>query len=481
MVEPLPARTRDANFPDGTAARALLLGERLQAFAFVRLLVAAAVLLGAVFATYVVGIEGLSLPALSACAAFLLAYGLLVFAALRAGRRAEEAARRYRHFVRAAHTTIFVDYVALTAVIWLVGGSRSPFVAFYLLHAMLASVLLTKRAAMAHAAVGYLLLAGMVVGQWSGLVPVQAAAGAVLGDPRGDFRPMLTILAVYGVLTLVATVLMTGIAEKLREGERRLRAAGEDLARLANLRRAFLHVAVHDLREPVQGTVTLLDNIAQGLGGPVSEQQKRWLERGDARLRGLLDLLRDLSVLGELETGRLESVMQPVNLAELAEKIVADHADRAAERGLSLRFEPPAKAPMVRGVERLLSEAITNYVSNALKYAREAGNIVTRVVCSSGRVRLEVADDGPGIDPAQQSRLFREFTRLRSERRDGRPEPQGRGLGLSIVRRIAEAHGGEAGVESAPGVGSTFYFEVPGARGLMESISDAAASVADVS
>jgi signal transduction histidine kinase len=437
----------------------LLLGERLHLFARLRLAVALGILFGAPFAAYVVGIQDLPVPALMTCATLLGLFDLAVFQVVRPYRSPEQAAAGYRLLSRIAHVTILVDYVVLTCAIWLVGGSESPFLAFYLLHAMVASVLLTRRAAFAHALVGYLLLAGIVVGEWRGILPKHRPVGAVPGGPENDVRVVLTVLFVYGLLTAVATYLMTGIAERLRDGERRLREASEDLEKLADLRRSFLHVALHDLRSPVDTVVTLLDNLMAGVGGPLNERQTASVGRADARLRGLLLLLSDLQVLASLESGRIEQVMEPLDVVALVRQTVDDYREPAEERGLCLVAELPEKLPAGRGVRRLLREAVANYLTNAIKYARSGGTIVVRATSTGPFFRIEVSDDGPGISESDQDALFREFARLKPGR--GQPSVPGTGLGLSIVRRIAEAHGGRAGVESGAGRGSTFFVEIP--------------------
>jgi signal transduction histidine kinase len=437
----------------------LLLGERLHLFARLRLAVALGVFLGAPFAGYVIDIQGLPVAALMTCSALLGLFDLAVFQAVRPYRRPEQAAAGYGLLSRIAHVTILVDYVVLTCVIWLVGGSQSPFLAFYLLHAIVASVLLTRRAAFAHALVGYLLLAGIVLGEWRGIVPKHRPVGAVPGGPENDVRVVLTVLFVYGLLTAAATYLMTGIAERLRQGERHLRAAREDLEKLADLRRSFLHVALHDLRSPVDTVVTLLDNLMAGVGGPLNEQQTASVGRADARLRGLLLLLSDLQVLASLESAHIEEVMEPLDIVALVRQVALDHEEPAQERGLGIVAELPQQLPPARGVRRLLREALANYLTNAIKYARPGSTIVVRATSTGSLYRIEVADDGPGIGEADRATLFREFARLKPTA--GKPSVPGTGLGLSIVRRIAEAHGGRAGVESSPGKGSTFFVEIP--------------------
>jgi signal transduction histidine kinase len=143
-------------------------------------------------------------------------------------------------------------------------------------------------------------------------------------------------------------------------------------------------------------------------------------------------------------------------------KTVEDHADPADQRGVRLRVELADRLPPIKGVERLLRQAIANYLTNAIKFAPAGGNVVVRATSAGALVRIEVTDDGAGISREDQARLFREFSRA-GKPPEGRSAVPGTGLGLSIVRRVAEAHGGRAGVESDIGKGSTFFLEIPAA------------------
>ncbi len=460
----------------------LLLEERLYLFSRLRFFAAAGILIGGVFATYVVGIRGLDLRALAGTAAFLAAYNILIFLGVRPHGSVQRAAGEesgrggltcfasgsgdekagYRRLTCIAHVSILLDYLVLTYAIWLVGGAQSPFLAFYLLHAILASVLLSRRAAYGHAAVGYLLLAGLVLGEWSGFIPIHRPIGAVPSAASLGFRVVLTMLFVYSLLTAVTTVLTTGIVHLLRENEEGLREASQHLERLADMRRSFLHVVLHDVRSPVGTVVAMLEGLGGGIDGELSPPQKHRVERAEDRLRGVLEMLRSLRVLADLETERLEALMAPVDLTATIRAEVDDHLDSAEARGQSLRAALSGGVPPVLGVERLLREAIANYLTNAIKYTDQGGNICVRVRAVAAGVRIEVSDDGPGIAAEDQGRLFQEFSRVgKASARQGKPG--GIGLGLSIVRRIAEAHGGRAGVVSELGKGSTFFLELPAA------------------
>ena len=446
-----------ANPGDALLSHSLLLGERLYFFSRLRFLAAAGILTGVLFAIHVVGIEGLNLAALAGTAVFLALCNLVVFFAVRPYRRPERAATATRPLIWTASATILLDYLVLTFTIWQVGGSQSPFLAFYILHAIFASAMLSRRAAFAHAAVGYLMLAALVLGEWFGWLPRHRPLGAVFGGPENDFRVVWTLLFLYGLLMAATTYLATGIAARLRESERRLREAVLRLERLADLRRSFLHVMVHDLRSPVGAVTTLLDNLSSELGGPLTGQQRQWVERADHRLQGALDLLRGLQVLADLETEPLADLMVSVDLQAIVREVVEEYADLAQQRRQSLTAELPDSLPPVRGIARLLREALVNYVTNAIKYSGEGRTIVVRVRSQDAAIRIEVQDDGPGIPPEARTRLFQEFVRVSK----GKDAEAGTGLGLSIVRRIAEAHGGKVGVESTPGQGSCFFLTLP--------------------
>jgi signal transduction histidine kinase len=181
--------------------------------------------------------------------------------------------------------------------------------------------------------------------------------------------------------------------------------------------------------------------------------------RAGQRLQGVIDLLRSLRVLADLETEQLEPLMAPVDLLATIRATVEDHLDSAGQHGLALKASLPPSLPTVKGVERLIREALANYLSNAIKYTQPGGTVVVSASATADIVRIEVKDNGPGISAEDQRKLFQEFARVGSAGRGGKT-PAGIGLGLSIVRRIAEAHGGRAGVVSEPGRGSTFFLEL---------------------
>jgi signal transduction histidine kinase len=443
-----------------------LLGERLYFFSLLRFAAAASIAVGAFVAKHVAGINGLRTTDLYYCATVLAIYNVVLLIAVRRYREPEQVERDFRRLVWTGHACIVVDYLVLTYGVWLVGGSRSPFLAFFILHTTVASILLSRRAAFAHSAFAYSLLAGIVTGEWLKWIPSNRPVGAIFGDSNGDIRPTLTVLFVYGLLILTSTYLMTGIASALRAGERHLRSAREELENIADLRRAFLHVVFHDLRSPISTVATLLNSLAAGVAGPISDKQTDWIERAENQLKEILSLLRDLRLLADIDTGALDGVMESVDMLACLREVIEDHLESAQQGGLKLQAELPSTLGQIYGINRLLREAVVNYITNAIKYTPSGGIISVRARQVNNMIRIEVVDNGPGIGDSDQERLFQEFTRLRTPGEKASSRPPGSGLGLYIVRRIAEVHHGRAGVMSKFGRGSNFFLELPAAKEL---------------
>jgi signal transduction histidine kinase len=439
----------------------LLLGQRLYVHGMARLFAAAAIVIAAFVARDVVGVEGLDVAALTWLAVTIVAYDLAILALIGPRDDPIEAVRRFRLRRILLHASIVIDFLALTVAVWLVGGARSPFVGVYFFHIVIASFLLSRRAALASAGLAIALVAGLTLGEYFGLFPSRFPAGAVLSDAPMGPRYVLTTLVVYTMLFAMIAVSQASLAEALRGAERDARERESQLERLSAMRKDFLHLALHDVHSPVGAASALLQNLRDGLCGPLEPPQVEQLDRALAKLDGIGLLLSDLRVLSELDALDLADHSTEVSLLFLLRDVVDDHREDAEARGLTLRVDPDGEhVGLVDGVPRLLRAALENYVTNAVKYTPRGGEILARVREGPELVRAEVADNGPGVSPEDQRRLFQEFVRVGRDNPAIRGIP-GIGLGLSIVRRIAEAHGGRVGLRSAPGQGSAFWIELP--------------------
>ncbi len=438
-----------------------LLGTRLYIHSIARFLIVIAIVFGIFFARDVVRITDLEAPPFLLLALLLAFYALPVFLVARRYHGLERGVPPHRLLAGLMHTTIFLDFVFLTVLLWLVGGANSPFKAFYLIHVILAPLLLSPRSAFVHALLGYLMFAGLVLGQWFGWLPTLTPVGAVNSAALLDGRYVVTVLVVQGILMAFATFLVASLTRMLRQGERRLSEANAELTRLSKMRRAFLHVTLHDLKAPADAMTMLLNNLTLGAGGELTEQQAHWVKRCQARLHDLSTFLRDFQILASLDSDAVGNHAGSIDVGDLLLTVIRENEDLAQRNMHEISLDTD-DGLAVRGIERLIHEAVANLITNAIKYTPLGGRIVVHARRHEGYVRIEVEDNGIGIAPEDQKKLFQEFVRLKPKH-DQTGDVPGSGLGLSIVQRIVEMHRGRVRVISEPNKGSTFIIELPAA------------------
>jgi signal transduction histidine kinase len=325
---------------------------------------------------------------------------------------------------------------------------------------ILACVLLPRFMAFVHTFLGYLMFAALVLTEWFGWIPPHYPAGAVANPTALDGRYLLTVLVVQGMLMALTVILLTSLTQLLRRGEAELRQANDEVTHYSDLLRNFLRIVIHDVKSPVAAAVMSLYRLELGDGGVLSEKQREIVGGIQRRLGNLTDLLRDFQVLAAFDSADLDKHGEEVDMVPLLHNVVRENQDIASARRHSLLADVPSSLPVVHGIPRLLEECITNLVTNAVKYTPEGGKIVVRAFARDSILRIEVEDNGIGIAPADQVRLFQDFVRIR---REDVPTSgaEGSGLGLSIVRRIAEMHKGSCGVIGERNRGSVFYIELP--------------------
>lgn len=457
--------TRHADDPDvrpitGIADHRPLIGQSFFIYTRVRTLVVLTIMVAAPFARYVLGMEALDIRRLVMLAGIIAAYNTLAWVYYRRYRTEDLPEALYRWVPAVTYGAVIMDFLSLTAAVWLVGGARSPFCAFYLPHVMVSCILLSRRAALTLSAFAYGLVVSLVVVEWWDIATPPLSEGVVAGNDPLSGHHALTLVVVYAMVFSLSVFLLLGLVRSLRRVEHRILLANAELARLSQQRRDFLHIAAHNLRAPVGAVSMMLDNMRSGVAGEITDKQRDWLDRSMRRLGDLSDFMSDIQMLSSLETDIIRTEFTRIDLAGIVTALVEEYSDVAEAHLHTLTLEIPDPVPTVIGHPRLLREAVVNYLTNAIKYTPDGGTIVVRVSSDGSMVRVAVQDSGIGIAAEDQARLFREFVRIPAKS-GGTRDVKGSGLGLSIVRRIVLAHGGRTWLESEPGHGSTFYLEIP--------------------
>ncbi len=352
--------------------------------------------------------------------------------------------RRARLFIVGA---LVLAYMALGTYFHLVLGISIAYTHFAYISIVISGIWWGRRAILVAAVLGCEILAFRLFHTYEGPLWADLARIAFF----------LVMAAVVGELS--RKVMMTQAA--LRDREERLRKTNASLRELSKLRRDFLHIAVHDLKSPISATKMLLHSLETLSGEKLDEREAHLVERMHDRLDEATSFLRDFQFFAALEdTSQVRKHAGPVDLGSVARKAVEAHRDLSGRKGHSLACEVPEEVPVVMGVERLLVEVVSNLVSNAIKYTPDGGQICVRVLPGESLVRVEVEDTGIGVSEEDQKLLFREFSRIKRKQWSGEKVP-GIGLGLSIVKRIVDMHGGRVSVHSEPEKGSVFAFELP--------------------
>lgn len=223
---------------------------------------------------------------------------------------------------------------------------------------------------------------------------------------------------------------------------------------------AFAHTVAHDLKNPLALIIGFTELLVTDDDEMPPEQQKELMQNVLKSGQKAVNIIEELLLLSSVRK-------QDVPLQEVDMARVVNEAKKRLQHLITINqgdIKLPETWPKALGYAPWLEEVWANYLSNAMKYGGDTPQAeLGGTVEPDGRVRFWVRDNGPGLTDAQQATLFAEFTRLDEIRADGH------GLGLSIVRRIMDKLGGEVGVESELGQGSTFYFILPSANSTEQS------------
>ena len=257
-----------------------------------------------------------------------------------------------------------------------------------------------------------------------------------------------------GIVLQAVDVTARKIAEADREHAHTLLRRQNALLRDADrLKGELISVVSHDLRTPLTSIMGYLELILDEDDGRLTPEQRGFLEVIERNADRLLALVNDLLLISRAEAGKLELDLAEADLAEIAADVV--EAQRPSAERLELELLLVGE-PVFAVVDRArIAELLENLVSNALKFTPAGGSVEVRVSRRDGAPVLEVADTGIGISAGDRNHLFERFFRSRWARK-----VPGVGLGLSIVKAIANAHGGRISVESMPGEGTTFRVEL---------------------
>ncbi len=300
-----------------------------------------------------------------------------------------------------------------------------------------------------------------------GVTPSELVARLAANDatvPEPTARARLEELGDLGLVRAVpvndgTTYFVTPLGERLLEMSFAANPRHADLlAEIEQMRSDVLSTIAHELRTPLTAVMTSVGLLLDPAVDPSSVQQHTLLETIDRNASRMQRVVGDILDLARFRAGRVQLQLRRFDATELARSAIASVEPLAAVRGHVIDLAAPDRPERVFGDFRRLEQGLVNLLSNADKYSPEGRPIRLTVAASDDEVSWTVADQGPGIAPDDQARLFERFF---VARRDATEASAGIGLGLPITLLIVQAHGGRIDVESRPGQGSTFRMVVP--------------------
>jgi two-component system, NarL family, sensor histidine kinase BarA len=276
------------------------------------------------------------------------------------------------------------------------------------------------------------------------------------------FMDLLDVMVFSGHKNLIAAKLHIEAVQdgyrELQEKNRQLEISFAKLKELDRLKSNFLATMSHELRTPLTSVIGYSEMMLEGLGGPLTAEQREYLgiimEKGE----NLLQLITSILDISKIEAGRVRLVLSEVDVSQLMRDAIATILPLARKKGLKVGCEPSV-LPRLHCDREKLRQCLVNLCSNAVKFTPAGGSItVSAEPVGDARVAIHVSDTGIGITEEHLPRVFDVFYQV-----DGSStrEYGGAGLGLAIVKSFVEAHGGEVSLRSAAGAGSTFSVHLP--------------------
>jgi signal transduction histidine kinase len=246
--------------------------------------------------------------------------------------------------------------------------------------------------------------------------------------------------------------------DHLSSRTRELEEDNQKLSEMNRLKDVFLGTASHELRTPLTSVIAYAELLGENEAQLSRDQRVEFLRRLRAEAGRLLSLIEDILDLSRLESGKLTLHRVSMSVNEVVRAAVETSRPMSEKHGIKVIESLDPELPSTWVDEVKLRQVVVNLLVNAIKFSPEAGEVTVRTVRDGDAMRIEVTDHGPGILPDEATHIFELFGQGSGANDAWRT---GLGIGLHLVKRITELHGGHVGVNSLPGLGSAFWVRLP--------------------
>lgn len=347
------------------------------------------------------------------------------------------------------------DLVVLTALLNLTGGIENPFFYLYVVHVIIASLLFKGREIYQIAALAIVLFSSEVLLEYAGVLPHHHLLSASRMTHELPF--ILATLASFCLVLLFSAYISASIMKHNRAIKDELVAHQADLVAADQAKVDFFRFVTHEVKSPLNTAQSAVETALELGGAKMEPAVEDMLQRGVRRLEQATEMVKNLADL--TRGGMLKpELMRVVDVAGILRREVESQEETAGRRGVHFDLQLPRQPVVMTTQQSMLEKIAANLVSNAVRYNKDNGKVTVALTDEGHQVRLEVADEGIGIAPQDQEKIFEEF--YRTDAALG-VTSLGTGLGLSIVRKFVTGLGGTVKVHSAPGEGARFVVVLP--------------------
>jgi signal transduction histidine kinase len=352
---------------------------------------------------------------------------------------------------------ISADLVALTILLHYSGGIENPIIIYFVFHMIIASILLSTRESYLQATLASFLIALLAVLEYKAIIPHHCLVGFVACNmPQGIFYVLGHVFIL--VTTLYIVVYMTNtISIQLRNQEEAYRQANIQLQQKDRIKDEYVLQVTHDIKGYLAAIQSCLSVLANGIAGPLNEQQADFVGRTYDRTKKLTKFVKALLRLTEMRlSDKFE--MSLFSLKETVSSAIESVTTKVDDKNITLSSNIEPTVDKVFGNQFSIEETITNLLLNSIKYTPSNGTVQLRVKDNGQMALIEISDTGIGIPASEIDKVFDEFYRASNARK---VERDGTGLGLSIAKQTIERHRGKIWAESKEGKETKIMFTLP--------------------
>jgi signal transduction histidine kinase len=370
----------------------------------------------------------------------------------------------------AINIQILLDLLVLTTLIYFTGTYINPFFLFFVFHMVISSILLSRINAYGWAAFTIITVSAVFCLEHFNYIPHRHFFPFYPREIVGNGWYVLLFLLVFGITMIVtvyfATTMMRSIRKQqmdltdlkndLKEQRDQLEIKNKELEELDQSKTSFLHRVEHELKAPIDALRSLLSVVSRGGIKLDEEKRKDFLSRAERRVVVMKELVTDLLSLSRINERRFQLDIETVEMNKIIDDVIGDLTTFARKKGIKIRQDFALPIPKITGDSTALAEVSYNLIHNAVKYSF-GGEVEVSLFPVNGRLMFRVRDSGIGISDEDIKKIFNEFYRTAN----AKAFEEGTGLGLSLVKRLIEQHGGTIDVDSRLNEGTTFTVSLP--------------------